>query len=165
MKKLSLLLFVLLCYACDEDLAVRPDGSDMQVAEVITETETEVEDQVFMVVEEQPSFPGGMSAWSQYLINNLKYPAEAKVKGIEGKVFITFIVDKDGSLSDFTLLRGIGAGCDEEALTAIMNSPNWEPGKQRGREVKTRMQVAITFQLDEPIIEEVEIPVKKNDSE
>ena len=145
MKKLSLLLLAACCIACEDDLAVQPDGGDLQVADVIIEDESEGE--VFHVVEDMPSFPGGQDAYYQYLGNNINYPKQAKEMGIEGRVFITFIVNKDGSLSDLQLVRGIGGGCDEEALRVFMESPNWEPGKQRGRVVKTRMQAAITFEL------------------
>ena len=123
MKKLSLLFLVMICASCEDDLATRPDGSDLQAAEVIVDLDVETdpsEDQVFLVVEEQPSFPGGMKAYTKYLGENLNYPAEAKAKGIEGKVFVTFIVNKDGSLSDHQLLRCIGYDCDEEALRVFM---------------------------------------------
>lgn len=151
MKKISIVLSAALCiWACEEDLAVRPDGSDLQTAEVIVE-ELEVEgesaEQVFLVVEEQASFPGGAEAYNKYLSENLKYPKLAKDKGIEGKVYVSFIVDKEGMLSDFELIRGIGGDCDEEALRVFMESPNWIPGKQRGRAVKTKMQAVITFSL------------------
>ena len=151
MKKTILLFTVLVCYACDDDLATRPDGSALQTAEVIVDLDVEEAadgaDQVFLVVEEQASFPGGQKAYFDYLAKNIKYPDEAKAKGIEGKVFISFIVDKDGTLSDFQLLRGIGYDCDEEALRVFMESPQWIPGKQRGRKVKTRMQASVTFEL------------------
>ncbi|WP_268121662.1 energy transducer TonB [Roseivirga pacifica] len=151
MKKLIPLCSLLLFIGCsDEDLYVSPDG-DMPQAVMIIEEETETpssSDDIFMVVEEQPSFPGGMEEWNKFLLTNLQYPEQAKTKGVEGRVFLTFVVQKDGELKDLQLIRGIGGGCDEEALRVLMESPNWEPGKQRGREVATRMQVAITFKLD-----------------
>jgi len=145
MKKLSLLLLATLFFACEDDLAVKPDGTDLQVAEIITEEANE--EPVFLVVEDMPSFPGGTEAYYKFLGSNINYPTEAKQKGIEGKVFITFIVNEDGSLSNLKLERGIGGGCDEEALRVFMESPNWNPGKQRGRTVKTKMQAAVTFEL------------------
>ncbi|MCO6358444.1 energy transducer TonB [Roseivirga pacifica] len=151
MKKLIPLCSLLLFIGCsDEDLYVSPDG-DMPQAVMIIEEETETpssSDDIFMVVEEQPSFPGGMEEWNKFLLTNLQYPEQAKSKGVEGRVFLTFVVQKDGELKDLQLIRGIGGGCDEEALRVLMASPNWEPGKQRGREVATRMQAAITFKLD-----------------
>lgn len=149
MKKLSLLLLSAAIVACAaDDLEVAPDGSDLQVAEIITETETET-DEVFHIVEDMPSFPGGQEAYYKYLGSNIEYPKQARELGIEGRVFITFVVNKDGSLSDLQLARGIGGGCDEEALRVFMESPNWVPGKQRGKVVKTRMQAAVTFELGE----------------
>lgn len=147
MKKLSLLLLsVTFIVSCNDDLAVAPDGSDLQVADIITETETEA-GEIFHIVEDMPSFPGGQEAYYKYLGTNIDYPKQARELGIEGKVFLTFVVNKDGSLSDLELVRGIGGGCDEEALRVFMESPNWVPGKQRGQIVKTRMQAAVTFEL------------------
>jgi len=165
MKKLSLLLFVLLCYACEDDLATQPDGSQLQVAEIIDEEEVDATvGEVFHVVEDMPSFPGGMEAYNSYLAKNLNYPKQARDKGIEGRVFLSFIVNEDGSLSDLQILRGIGGGCDEEALRVYLESPNWKPGKQRGKIVKTKMQAAITFKLNDEnssqmTIEEVEVEI------
>ena len=149
MKKLSLLLLSAAIVACAaDDLDVAPDGSDLQVADIILESEAET-DEVFHVVEDMPSFPGGQEAYYKYLGTNIEYPEQARELGIEGRVFITFIVNKDGSLSDLQLAQGIGGGCDEEALRVFMESPNWVPGKQRGKVVKTRMQAAVTFELGE----------------
>ncbi len=164
MKKLSLLLMVVFCLACEDDLAIQPNGEDLQVAEIITETEEESE--IFHIVEDMPTFPGGKDAYYKYLAENINYPEQAKNLGIEGRVFLTFIVNEDGSLSDLTLVRGIGAGCDEEALRVYMESPNWIPGKQRGKTVKTKVQAAVTFKLNDEhssqlTIEEVEVPVVK----
>lgn len=102
---------------------------------------------VFLVVEEQASFPGGPPAWTKYLKRNLKYPRQATRMGIEGKVFLSFIVDKQGSISDIQVVRGIGGGCDEEAKRVVANSPKWSPGKTRNKPVKSRMQVQIVFRL------------------
>jgi hypothetical protein len=98
-------------------------------------------DQVFMVVEEQAVFPGGQQAWADYVKDNLKTPDS----NVKGKVFATFIVDKQGSLNNIQLIRGIGGGADEAVLELLQNSPNWQAGKQRGREVNSRMQIAISF--------------------
>lgn len=149
MKKLALLLIIAFVVSCgDEDMYVKPNGDDIQTAAVISE-ESSSSDEVFLVVEENASFPGGMNAYNKYLLKNLNYPKEAKDKGIEGNVFISFIVDKDGSLSDFEVVRGPGGGLAEEALRVYMESPNWTPGKQRGKAVKTRMQARVSFRLDE----------------
>ena len=101
----------------------------------------------FDVVETPPTPSGGMAAWNNYLSENLKYPAQAKEMGVEGTVIAVFVINTDGSITDVELLRGIGAGCDEEAVRVIQNAPNWEPGKQRGQAVRTRMRLPIRFKL------------------
>jgi protein TonB len=88
-----------------------------------------------------------MEAWNEFLMNNLKYPEQARKMGIEGTVYLVFEVRKDGSVKNVELLKGIGAGCDEEAKRVIMQSPNWTPGKQRGHTVNVRMRVPIKFKL------------------
>ena len=122
---------------------------ETEVEEIVfeEEPEEEVADQVFLVVEEQAAFPGGPKAWTKFLRKNLKYPRQATRMGIEGKVFVQFVVDKDGSITEVKAIKGIGAGCDEEAVRVISSSPKWKPGKQRGRAVKVRMVLPITFKL------------------
>lgn len=149
MKKLPLFLLLIFALSCgDEDLYVSPDGEDLQTVGIIEEVESESSD-IFLFVEESAAFTGGMKAYNKFLKTNLNYPKQAKRMGVEGRVFISFVVDTDGSLTDFELQRGIGAGCDEEALRVIMESPNWSAGKQGGVAVKTKMQLAVTFKLHE----------------
>jgi protein TonB len=104
-------------------------------------------DEIFDVVETQPSPPGGMSAWNKYLSDNLKYPTQARRMGVEGSVIVVFVVNTDGSIQDVEVLRGIGGGCDEEALRVVSGAPKWTPGKQRGRPVRVRMRLPIKFKL------------------
>ncbi len=104
-------------------------------------------DEIFDVVENIPEFPGGMEAWNQYLSKNLKYPTQARRMGIEGTVYVVFVVNTDGSIQDVEILRGIGGGCDEEALRVVSGAPKWNPGKQRGRPVRVRMRLPIRFKL------------------
>lgn len=104
-------------------------------------------DEIFDVVENSPNPPGGMEAWNQYLGKNLKYPTQARRMGIEGTVYVVFVVNTDGTLQDVDVLRGIGGGCDEEAIRVVKNAPKWEPGKQRGRPVRVRMRLPIKFKL------------------
>ncbi len=104
-------------------------------------------DVIFDVVETQPNPPGGMSGWNEYLSKNLKYPTQARRMGVEGTVIVVFVVNTDGSIQDVEVLRGIGGGCDEEALRVVSAAPKWEPGKQRGRPVRTRMRLPIRFKL------------------
>jgi len=109
--------------------------------------EEEVADEIFTIVEDQPEPKGGMGAFYKYVSKNLKYPNQARRMGIEGKVFVQFVVDKDGAITSVQAVKGIGAGCDEEAVRVIRSSPKWKPGKQRGRPVKVRMILPITFKL------------------
>lgn len=106
------------------------------------------EDTLFIVVEQQPEPEGGMKAFYKYLSKNIKYPRLARRQGIEGKVFVQFVVSKDGTFTDFKILKGIGAGCDEEALRVLKNAPAWKPGKQRGRPVRVQMSIPISFTLN-----------------
>lgn len=133
------LLFVAI--ACED----RQEG----ITPAAVETGTILEaSEVFDVVEEAPTFPGGMEAWNKFLGENLRYPAQARNMGVEGTVYVVFEVRADGTVKNVEILRGIGAGCDEEALRVINKSPNWNPGKQRGRTVNVRMRLPIRFKLD-----------------
>lgn len=104
-------------------------------------------DVIHDIVETMPSFQGGIGEFYKFVGKNLKYPAQARRMGIEGRVFVHFVIDEDGSLSDIKVVRGIGAGCDEEVIRIVNKSPKWNPGKQRGRPVKVRMMLPITFKL------------------
>lgn len=104
-------------------------------------------DEIFTIVEVQPGPVGGMKAFYEFVAKNLKYPSKARRMGIEGRVFVEFVVEKDGSLTDIKVAKGIGGGCDEEAIKVISEAPNWEPGKQRGRAVRVRMIMPIMFKL------------------
>ncbi|MFY0607808.1 MAG: TonB family protein [Cyclobacteriaceae bacterium] len=107
-----------------------------------------VEPEIFEgIVESMPSFPGGMSAFYAFVSDNLKYPRQAKKDHTTGRVFVQFIIDTDGSLTEVKAIKGIGSGCDAEAVRVIEKSPKWNPGKQRGRTVKVRMVLPIQFAL------------------
>jgi len=114
---------------------------------IFEEEEEEVADEIFTIVEQQPGFPGGMGAFYEFVSKKMKYPSQARRMGIEGKVFIQFVVGKDGEITEVKVIRGVGAGCDEEAARVIKSSPKWTPGKQRGQAVKVRMVLPITFKL------------------
>ena len=111
------------------------------------QSEVSVDDEVFVVVEEQAEFPGGLDSMYAYIHKNLKYPELAKEKGIEGRVFVSFIIEKDGSISNVKILRGIGGGCEEAAVEMIKNMPKWKPGKQRGKPVRFQFNLPIKFEL------------------
>jgi len=98
-------------------------------------------------VDEYPEFAGGMKAFTKYMERNLRYPSRAQEDGIQGKVFVSFVVEKDGSITDVKVLRGIGFGCDEEAMKVIKKSPLWKPGKNKGIPVRVRYNMPINFNL------------------
>ena len=112
------------------------------------EKKVSVDDEVFVVVEEQAEFPGGLDSMYAYIHKNLKYPELAKEKGIEGRVFVNFIIEKDGSISNVKILRGIGGGCEEAAVEMVKNMPKWKPGKQRGKPVRFQFNLPIKFELE-----------------
>ena len=112
------------------------------------EPEEEEVDEIFVIVENFPEPEGGMVAFYQYIQENMVYPNRARNMSVEGKVFVEFIVFPDGSIQDVKTIKGIGAGCDEEALRVVKESPiEWTPGKQRGVPVKVKMVLPITFKL------------------
>lgn len=136
----------------DEEIDINLDieiSEDSKIEELafIDEPEEEETEQIFLKVEEDPAFPGGLTAFYKYVSKNLDYPKQAIRNEVQGKVYVQFVVDTDGSLSDIKIAKGIGAGCDEEALRVLQNSPDWNPGKQRGRAVKVRMTIPIIFKL------------------
>ncbi|HEX6890078.1 MAG TPA: energy transducer TonB, partial [Chryseolinea sp.] len=104
-------------------------------------------DQIFLVVEETAAPTGGMPAFYEYVGKKLKYPAQARRMGIEGKVFVEFVIERDGTITDVKAIKGIGAGCDEEAVRVLQSAPKWKPGKQRGKPVRQRMVLPIAFKL------------------
>lgn len=110
--------------------------------------EPEIEEPDYFDVVETPAEPeGGIVAFYKYVSKNIKYPHQARRMQVEGKVFVQFVINKDGSLTDIKVIKGIGAGCDEEAIKVLESAPRWKPGKQRGVPVRQRMVLPITFQL------------------
>jgi TonB family protein len=107
------------------------------------------EDMVFDVVETAPEFEGGMDAWNKWIKSNIQYPKTAKEMGVEGTVYVVFVINKDGRIDQPEILRGIGAGCDEEVLRLISESPDWIPGQQSGQKVNVRMRLPVRFKLPE----------------
>lgn len=114
---------------------------------VVTEEEEDVEETVWVAVEEDPEFPGGLDALSQYLADNIQYPALARENGITGKVFVTFVVEKDGRVGQIKILRDIGGGCGAEAVRVVKAMPKWKPGKQSGKPVRTQFNLPVSFTL------------------
>ena len=104
-------------------------------------------DTIYQTVEQMPQFPGGEAALIDFVGKNIQYPQEAKEKNISGRVFVGFVIEKDGSVSNVEVVRGIGGGCDEEAVRVIKGMPKWEPGKQKGKPVRVNYMMPINFKL------------------
>lgn len=132
---------------CETDEDKAEDVSPIEESEwVVVEEELE-EEEVFSIVEVMPEFPGGMPKLSEYLSQNIVYPDEAQKAGIQGKVFVSFVIEKDGSASNVKLIRGIGGGCDEEAIRVVQAMPRWKPGTQRGKPVRVSYSLPVNFTL------------------
>jgi periplasmic protein TonB len=101
----------------------------------------------FIVVEEMPSFPGGDEARIKFISDNIVYPEIEKEINTQGTIYITFVVETDGSITDVKILRGIGSGCDEEAVRVVKMMPKWNPGKQSGKSVRVQFNLPIKFTL------------------
>lgn len=114
-------------------------------AQVIEEPKQE---EVFLVVEEMPDFPGGQAAMMKYIATNIKYPRVASQQGLEGRVIVTFVINGQGEVANVEVVKGIGGGCDEEAIRVIKSLPKWKPGKQNGRPVSVKFTVPIKFALN-----------------
>ena len=113
----------------------------------VSEEEASDDDQVFMVVEQQPEFPGGDEAYKLFLQNNIRYPESAKEQGVEGTVYLGFEVSKKGKIRDVAVLRGVNVDIDNEAVRVIKLMPDWVPGKQQGKPVDVKMNLPIKFSL------------------
>ena len=104
--------------------------------------------EIFQVVEEQPMFPGGMQELMKFLQTNIRYPKEAQERGIQGRVVVQFVVNKDGSICDEHVVRSVDPQLDAEALRVVRSMPNWTPGKQRGEAVRVRFTIPVSFKLN-----------------
>jgi protein TonB len=136
----------------DDELHIDTEADDrtlITVAPVISakKEEEEEEQQVFFIVEDMPEFPGGEMALRTYIASAIKYPVIAQENGIQGKVYVTFVVGKDGSVSDAKIARGVDPSLDKEALRVVNTLPKWKPGKQRGKPVNVSYTVPINFVL------------------
>lgn len=113
----------------------------------IEEEEEKEEEDIFVFVEENPEYPGGEAAMYKYFEENIKYPDLARNGNIEGKVFVRFVVEKDGSISNVRVMRDIGGGCGAEAMRVVKSMPKWKPGKQRGKAVRAEFNLPVNFKL------------------
>lgn len=152
---LSLVIISPLAISCsmeaeqNEDLkeVVEPTSPDPVEAPDVVPPEEVSEEPTFTVVDKMPSFTGGEKAMYKFIGDNITYPKEAKKAGVAGRVYVKFVVEKDGSITDVEILKGIGSGCDEAALNVIKSMPNWVPGSQRGKAVRVQYNMPISFKL------------------
>lgn len=126
------------------------NGEVLKAKEVIAEPEPpkhEEENKVFDIVEQEPMFPGGKTALMKYLSEHTKYPVVAQENGVQGRVTVQFVVEKDGSISDVHVLRGVDPSLDKEAVRVVKSMPRWTPGKQNGINVRVNYRVPVLFRL------------------
>ncbi|GET20291.1 MULTISPECIES: energy transducer TonB [Prolixibacter] len=136
----------------DDELQIEDTEADdntvVNVAPIQQQEEEKTdEQQVFFIVEDMPEFPGGDLALRKYIANAIKYPVIAQENGIQGKVYVNFVVNTDGSVTDAKIARGVDPSLDKEALRVINSLPKWKPGKQRGKPVRVSFTVPINFVL------------------
>ena len=133
------------------DVKGNDEGAEVLKAKEIivqeAEKPKEEETKVFDVVEQMPSFPGGMGALMQYLSSHIKYPVVAEENGIQGRVICTFIVERDGSITDTRVARSVDPSLDKEAVRVINSMPRWIPGKQNGSACRVKFTLPVTFKL------------------
>ncbi len=106
------------------------------------------EEEIFTAVEQQPEYPGGQSEMYKFVNSNIKYPAAAQRANVSGRVFVKFVVEKDGTIGNVEVLKGIGFGCDEEAIRVIKSMPKWNPGRQNGKNVRVYFTMPVFYQLE-----------------
>jgi protein TonB len=133
----------------DEQVETTVNKEVVEVVEQVQEeVEEEAKEEVFIIVEEMPEFlDGGEAGLRAWIAKAIEYPVIAQENGIQGKVYVTFVVDKDGSVSDAKVIRGVDPSLDKEALRVVNSLPKWKPGKQRGKPVRVSYTVPISFVL------------------
>lgn len=131
--------------ASQEDQIEWVDLDEMDFVEVEPEPE---EEEIFMVVEDQPEFPGGTQALLDYLRKNIKYPRVCQENGIQGRVLCSFVVEKDGHITNVEVVKSVNIQLDKEAVRVISAMPSWKPGSQRGKKVRVKYTVPVNFRLN-----------------
>ena len=153
-------LFVLPAFAllvagnisCSQDASQTEDAKEEVVAPVSSEAkeapaDSTAKEEVFMVAEQMPEFPGGMKELLKFLQDNLKYPENAMKNNVQGRVIVQFVVEKDGTLTEFKVARSVDPDLDAEALRVLQTMPKWKPGMQRGKIVRVKFTVPVSFKL------------------
>ncbi|MBP1646141.1 MAG: TonB family protein [Bacteroidetes bacterium] len=147
LKPLS--LFATIIIVCAFSINVNAQDDKKEILEILDEFGGGKVDtsKVFTFVENEAEFPGGIDALGQFLASNIKYPQEAKEKKITGKIFLTFVIEKDGSINDIKILRDIGYGCGEEAKRVVKLMPKWKPANQKGKNLRQQFLLPVNFNL------------------
>ena len=134
-----------------EDIEINAEVDQQEVIEEYVPVEVEEEEvqeqEIFQIVEEMPAYPGGEQKLMEFIAKGIKYPQIARETGIQGRVFVGFVIEPDGSVSNVKVLRGIGGGCDEEAMRVVKSMPKWKPGKQRGKAGRVSYMLPVNFKL------------------
>ncbi|MGD1839823.1 MAG: energy transducer TonB [Thermonemataceae bacterium] len=115
---------------------------------IVTNSVTAQDTTIYKMADKQPEPIGGLKAFYEYIESNLQYPEEAKQLKLQGRVMVKFVVETDGKISEVSVMKGIGGGCDEEAVRLIQKAPNWIPGRKDGKPVRVEVVRPITFKLD-----------------
>ena len=151
MKKFLLFIFTALVsiivtpvYGQVNQRKMESQGEVLKAKEVIASVE---EEKVFDVVEQMPEFQGGPQALFTWLSQNVKYPAIAEENGVEGRVIVTFVVERDGSIADVRVVKSVDPSLDKEAVRVVKSMPRWIPGKQKGETVRVKYTTPVTFRL------------------
>ena len=135
----------------DEELEIEDtemdEETEVDFSDVAVEEEEEEDAPVFFIVEEMPEFPGGEAALHKYIAQSIKYPVIAQENGIQGRVYVSFVINQKGEVTDIKIARGVDPALDKEAMRVISKMPKWKPGKQRGKPVKVSFTVPINFVL------------------
>ncbi len=122
-------------------------GEAVEAAPIDNGPEEVEEEEIFMRVEKAPAFPGGQKAMMEYLMKNIKYPAACQEAGIQGRVIVSFVVNKDGTIQNVEVIRGVHEKLDAEAVRVVKSMPAWSPGEQQGRKVRSKFQLPVFFRL------------------
>ncbi len=125
-----------------------PNGDMVDWEDIYIDDEPTDTNEIYMVVEDSPQFPGGLQALFDYLHDNIKYPESCRRDSIQGRVIISFVVEKDGSINSAEIVKGVHEQLDAEALRVIDAMPKWKPGKQRGKTVRVKYAIPVNFRLD-----------------
>ncbi len=147
MKHILLLLIFISLYGFVKAQNAPSEGKEVIIPEV---SETPIpKEEPLIIVETMPEFPGGEQKLMEFLYSNIKYPESAKKNGYSGTAYVTYVIEKDGSLSDIRILRGVANApeCDQEAVRVIKMMPNWKPGFHRGKPVRVQFNLPIKFTL------------------